>query len=109
LLEEMRYAEVAAIDFQSTANQARFVVARDALAGAKTLQDAEPRLKELEAMIQSEQTLAKRLYALQSEDSQIGFESSNQYFFVPADLVEKVVNCAYLLDTWLPAQRARFN
>jgi hypothetical protein len=109
LLEEMRYAEVAAINFRSTANQARFVIARNALAEAKTLQEAEPRLKELDSLIRDDQALAKRLYALQSEDSRIGFESSNQYFFIPIDLAEKIVNCAYLLDTWLPAQRARFN
>ncbi|MBX7255192.1 MAG: hypothetical protein K1Y02_02430 [Candidatus Hydrogenedentes bacterium] len=109
LREEMRYAEVAAINFRSTANQARFVIARDALANAKTKQEAEPLLSELEALIADESKLAERLYALQSEDSRIGFESSNQYFFIPIDLVEKVVNCDYLRDTWLPAQRARLN
>ena len=41
--------------------------------------------------------LAKRLFALQSEASRIGFEASNQYSFVPLDLVEKILNCRYLL------------
>jgi len=32
----------------------------------------------------------------------IGFEASNHYFYVPADLLEKVINCRDLLDRWLP-------
>ena len=41
-------------------------------------------------------------------DSRIGFEASNQYYYVPLDLVEKVLNCRDLLDRWLPAQRAKW-
>jgi len=33
-----------------------------------------------------------------TQDSRIGFEASNQYFYLPLDLVEKVVNCQYVLD-----------
>jgi hypothetical protein len=40
--------------------------------------------------------LARRLYAIQSRDSRIGFEASNHYFYVPLDLVEKVMNCHWL-------------
>lgn len=109
LAEEMRCAQAAAVNFRSTANQARFVIARDAIAAAKSKEEADPILRELEELIRSERSLAILLYGLQSEDSRIGFESSNQYFFVPIDLVEKVVNCGYLSDIWLPAQRARFN
>jgi hypothetical protein len=41
--------------------------------------------------------LARQLYALVREDSRIGFEPSCQYFYLPLDLVEKVVNCRWLL------------
>jgi hypothetical protein len=47
---------------------------------------------------------ARRLHAIQTRDSRIGFEASNQYYYVPVDLAEKVIACHYLLEQWLPAQ-----
>ena len=41
----------------------------------------------------SEARLARALDDLALDDSRIGFESSNQYYYMPLDLVEKVVNC----------------
>jgi len=48
-------------------------------------------------ILESEIALAKRLYHIQSCDSRIGFEASNQHYYVPLDLVEKVLNCRDLL------------
>jgi hypothetical protein len=42
--------------------------------------------------------LARELFTLASQDSRIGFEASNHYYYVPLDLVEKVINCRALLD-----------
>ncbi len=98
---ELRYAEAAQIHFQSVANQARFVLARDALAGpAKTLSPAErQRLRtEIRRSLESEIALSRRLFTLASEDSRIGFEPSNHYFYLPLDLAEKVLNCRWLLE-----------
>ena len=53
--------------------------------------------------------LARRLCELQRTDSRIGFEASNQYYYVPADLAEKVLNCRDLLDRWLIEQRRKWN
>jgi hypothetical protein len=108
LQEEIDVAEAAAIHFRSVADQARFLMARRALAEAKTFQEADPALTELERMLHAEIELARRLYAIQCRDSRIGFEASNQYYYTPTDLVEKVLNCRDLLDRWLPEQRARF-
>ena len=47
---------------------------------------------------QSEIELAKRLRRATLEDSCIGFESTNQYWFVPVDLVEKVVSCLDIIE-----------
>jgi hypothetical protein len=85
IAEELRFAEAAAIHFASVANQCRAVLARDA--------KDQPSLGRLCA---AEATLAIRLHALQSEDSRIGFEASNQYYYIPLDLVEKVINCRWL-------------
>jgi hypothetical protein len=105
---ERSVIEAAAIHFQSTANQARFVAARRGLAPAGSRAAAEPLCAEIDRVLRHEIELARRLYALQGRDSRLGFEASNQYFYVPADLVEKAINCRDLLDRWLPAQRARW-
>ncbi|HLK56923.1 MAG TPA: hypothetical protein VKU00_10180 [Chthonomonadaceae bacterium] len=107
LLAERRVAEAAAIHFRSTAHQARFVLLRRALEAAKTPEEARPILAELEQILSAEIALAHRLYTLQSQDSRLGFEASNQYYYVPVDLLEKILNCVDLRDRWLPAQRAR--
>ena len=85
LSEELLFAEAAAIHFASVANQCRAVMARDA--------GDNPTLARL---CDADATLAIRLHALQSRDSRIGFEASNQYYYVPLDLVEKVINCSWL-------------
>jgi hypothetical protein len=100
--------EAAAIHFRSTANQARFVQARRGLADAKSSEGAARELSKLSEIIQGEMELAQRLHALQSRDSRIGFEATNQYYYIPIDLMEKVLNCHDLLDRWIPAQRARW-
>ncbi len=88
LAEELRFAETAAVHFASVANQTRFLLAREK-------GDA----GEMRQWITADSKLAVRLHALQSRDSRIGFEASNQYFYVPLDLAEKVINCQWLEDT----------
>jgi len=100
-------AEASAIHLRSVAHQARFVLARDALAATQNEDESASQLAAsqvavLQEVLQGEIALARRLHALQSVDSRIGFEASNHYFYVPVDLAEKVVNCRYLLDRWLP-------
>ncbi len=95
---ECGVAEVAAIHFRSSANQVRFVLARQMAADTKDVEAKANRLKEMKSVLQSEIALAKRLYEIQSGDSRIGFEATNQYYYVPADLMEKVLNCRNLLD-----------
>ncbi len=90
------------------ANQTRFVVARRALAAAKTALEAGPWLEAIDVVLDSELQLAKQLYRLQIHDSRLGFEASNQYYYVPIDLAEKVINCRDLRDRWLAGQRAHW-
>lgn len=90
-------AEAAAIHFRSSANQARFVLARQAVASAKTAEAAAPERGAMAQVLKSELALARRLHEIQSRDSRIGFEASNQYYYVPVDLMEKVLNCRHLL------------
>ena len=55
-------------------------------------------------LLENEISLAKRLHGLQTGDSRIGFEATNQYFYTPMDLVEKVLNCTYLEKYFAPGQ-----
>jgi hypothetical protein len=83
--EELTFIEAAAIHFASVANQSRYILA---------LRTAD--LKGQRRFLDAEIKLATRLHALQSRDARLGFESSNQYFYTPHDLVEKVINGRWL-------------
>ncbi len=107
LAREIGVGEACAIHFRSVAQQTRFVEARNALLAAKKRDEAVALLAELEALVSAERGLALRLHAIQSADPRIGFEATNHYFYVANDLAAKVINCDYLLKTWLPMQRAR--
>jgi hypothetical protein len=100
---ELRVAEAAALHFRSTANQSKFIVARQQLAKAKTTEEASAPLKTLAQVLRTEIEDARRLHQIQSADSRIGFEATNHYYYVPLDLVEKVLNCRDLLERWLPS------
>jgi hypothetical protein len=106
---ELNVIEAAAVHFQSTANQAHFVQSRDNLSKAKRPEEAAPQISALTKILEKEVALAKQLHEIQSRDARIGFEASNQYYYVPGDLMEKVLNCRDLLDRWLPAERAKWN
>ncbi len=93
---ERRIIEACALHFRSVANQARFVTARKARA-----------FDDLEKILKDELETARRLHAIRSLDSRIGFEASNHYYYMPLDLVEKVLNCRDLLDRWLPEERQK--
>jgi hypothetical protein len=83
--EDQRLAQAAGLHFASTANQARFILARDT-----------GRREDMARLARAEAGVARVLYDLTLQDSRIGFESSNQYYYVPLDLVEKVVNCEFI-------------
>jgi hypothetical protein len=93
---DLRVAQAAQLHFASVANQARFIMARDALAAAQSDAATERLSHELIAILNREIELAQRMFELASTDSRLGYEASNHYFYVPLDLVEKVVNCDYL-------------
>ena len=96
LTDELNVIEAAAIHFRSTANQARYVRLQRARAGGPG--SSRELRHESERIVRDEMELAKRLFRIQSRDSRIGFEATNQYYYVPGDLMEKVLNCQALLD-----------
>jgi hypothetical protein len=102
LRREIAVMTAASLHFRSTADQARFVLRRRALAGETGGDRERALIDEIRAVLRREIDSALRLYAIQSRDSRVGFEASNQYYYVPQDLLEKVINCRYLLEHWRP-------
>jgi hypothetical protein len=90
--KELRLARAARLHFASVAAQAKFVRARD---GGS--------INELRDLAQVEADHAKALYGLQRQDSRIGFEASNHYYYFPQDLIEKHLNCHHVLSSPFPA------
>ena len=72
--------------FRSVVDQSRFILARNA-GDKKSMRKFA--LKELET--------AKAYLPLVRADSRIGYECSNHYFFVPRDVVEKIIGCRLLV------------
>ena len=68
--------------FRSVVDQGRFVMARNKGDKAEMLACAR---RELET--------ARRHLNLVRADSRIGYECSNHYFYIPHDIIEKILNC----------------
>jgi hypothetical protein len=101
LRQELNVAQAAAIHFKTVANQARFIRLRDQLTPSINTTQSAPVLTSLQHILRDEINLARRLFAIQSSDSRIGFEAANHYYYTPSDLIEKILNCRHLLNDWL--------
>jgi hypothetical protein len=104
---DLGVAEACGIHFESAANQARFVLARRALSGRSAPEEVLSALEEMRRRAEAEAALARRLFAIAARDSRIGYEASNHYYYLPRDLVEKVISCAHITGEWIPARAAR--
>ncbi len=102
-IAELRFAQTGAIHFASVARQIRFVLLRDKIAVDPQPEDRE----KLRKIVQEELNAAKELFPIVRDDSRIGYEASNHYFYVPQDLVEKAINCRTILElAGSPANRS---
>ena len=99
---DLGVARAVGLHFDSVANQIRFIQARAALlSDSLTPSERTARVTAARAILAAEIDDAKHLFALTRQDPRIGFEASNHYYYLPLDLVEKVVNCEHLARTWL--------
>lgn len=99
--EDLGVAKAAGLHFKSVADQIRFNLARNALlSGTLDPQKQADAISALRTAAANELNAAKELFVLTRRDPRIGFEASNQYYYLPLDLVEKVVNCQYILGKW---------
>ncbi|MCO5240149.1 MAG: hypothetical protein M9904_08830 [Chitinophagaceae bacterium] len=96
--QDRQIARAAWLHFSSVANQSMFVIYRDSL--LKHAADAAVSgvlRRQLAQILEDEINNAGSLFEIAGQDSRIGFEASNQYYYVEQDLVEKVLNCRRLL------------
>jgi hypothetical protein len=97
LRNDLGIAEAAGLHFRSVANQIRFVMTRNALlSGSLKDADREVQVTIIKKIAADEIQIARRLFTLTRQDPRIGYEASNHYYYLPLDLVEKVVNCEYV-------------
>lgn len=100
---EFRFAKAARLHFRTIANQTRFVVARNALAAKQLpLAEKQEHIDTIRQAIGQEIVAARELFTLARQDSRIGFEASNHYYYLPQDLIEKVINCRHVLGELAP-------
>ena len=99
-------ARAVAIHCASSANQARFVDARNRMEAAKSPQERNECLATMRQAVQQEREVTERLLPIVRNDATIGYESSNHYFYIPQDLVEKLINLHYV-DRWLNDQEEK--
>jgi len=90
-------ARAVGLHLRSVADQARFVMARNGLGGA-TSPERVRLLASMRQAVRDEISSAKALFALNRADPRIGFEASNQFYYLPQDLMEKAINCRYVLE-----------
>jgi hypothetical protein len=76
--------------FQSTANQVEFYLLRDGASSG----NAAARMRAIAAQ---EIELARRQFDLARHHSVIAYEASNHYYYTPLDLVEKTLQCRYVI------------
>lgn len=100
-LSDERIAAAAYLHFASVVNQARFIIYRDSLADKSLTPGIRKSLKKnIRSILRNEMILAAELFRICREDSRIGYEASNQYYYVEQDLIEKILNCQRLLNVF---------
>ena len=104
--KDLGVAETCCLHFQSVANQVRFYRLRAQRESAPLAQRPALALRMIE-IAESEMQLAKHLYTLARRDSTIAYEASNQYYYRPLDLVEKVLNYRHVIESLTGREGAR--
>ena len=93
---ELAIARTCHTHFESTANQVEFYLLRDEAPGATPEHRKAIQTRLLE-IAERELELARRQYLVARGESRIGYEASNHYYYTPADLLEKMLNCEQVI------------
>ena len=85
------------IHLQAAAEQSKFFIARDEYFEAKTDAERKEKLEIMRQACEAERELIKQMLPVVSADSEIAYESSNHYFYLPCDLGEAYLSVNYAL------------
>ena len=82
--------------FKSSYNQIRFIRLRSEYEKNK----ADDIKTELKNIVKSEKEIAQKIYEIMCRRPSVGFEAANHYYFNRQMIMEKIINCDYLLDLY---------
>ena len=94
---QLNRAEAVYVHLKSSAVQTRFFRARNGYRMSGNVAEKERYKEQMREACAMEQELIRQMLSVVSRDSSIAYESSNQYFYLPADLVEAYVSICYAL------------
>ena len=98
--DELVWSTAVAIHFASVANQARFIMARDRFLVSMVPGEKRECISKMREITLDEIKLVKRMIPILKKDSYIAFESSNHYYYIPQNLLEKYITLQDVLE-WL--------
>lgn len=81
--------------FRSAYNQISFVMLREKLLAGENVK------ADIIKIVKSELEVAENVYKIMRRRSEVGFEEANHYYYSCDNVLEKVLNCEYLLDYYL--------
>ncbi len=93
---DLSNAQACQLHFQTVPQQVRYILARNQFAAADDEVSRDAAREQIQEALDAEIKTAVALYPVVAADSRIGYEASNHYFYVPHDVIEKVINCHYL-------------
>lgn len=97
---QLHRAEAVYIHLKSSAEQTRFFEARNKLRKCSDAAEREAYKQAMRSACHNQLQLIRQMLPILSVDSSIAYESSNQYFYLPADLIEAYISISYALQ-WL--------
>lgn len=97
VLTQFLRAEAVRIHLQSCAEQARFYVARDRWLETDDPSEKSRNVEAMRIACLKEMQLILDMLPVLSRDSSIAYESANQYFYLPCDLVEAYISIDHVL------------
>ncbi len=89
---ELAIARTCYTHFASVANQIEFYLLRDEAPQTSASRSTAIRRRMIQ-LAQEERRLALLQYKVTCQESLIGYEASNHYYYTPIDLLEKLLNC----------------
>lgn len=97
---ELNRARAVEIHCASAANQARFIIERNKYYKSSDNEEKIELIKRMKVITLDELKLVKTMIPIVKKDPFIAYESSNHYYYVPQDLLEKYINLKDVL-VWL--------